>query len=128
MDLNQVTLPAVDLARSIGFYKTLGLKQIVGNSHYARFVLPKGDATLSLEKVDSIEGAQQITLYFEVADPRAVVEKLQSQGIHLETPVISQPWLWDEARLRDPSGNPLCIFQAGRNRRNPPWRMSDDDM
>jgi hypothetical protein len=25
--------------------------------------------------------------------------------------------------LRDPDGNILCLYHAGDNRRNPPWRL-----
>jgi hypothetical protein len=34
-----------------------------------------------------------------------------------------KPWLWREATLLDPSGHRLCLFQAGRYRRDPPWRL-----
>ena len=34
-----------------------------------------------------------------------------------------QPWLWREAYLRDPAGNLICLYHAGENRRNPPWRI-----
>jgi len=40
MRLNQVTVAARDLAASIAFYHTLGLKLIVRNDHYARFECP----------------------------------------------------------------------------------------
>ena len=49
MKLNQVTLPAHDLARSIAFYETLGFVLIVQNDHYARFENPSDHSTLSLE-------------------------------------------------------------------------------
>lgn len=48
MNLNQVTVPSLDLAKSISFYKRLGLKLIVeALPHYARFVCPDGDSTFS---------------------------------------------------------------------------------
>ena len=28
-----------------------------------------------------------------------------------------------EARLTDPAGNALCLYQAGETRRFPPWRL-----
>ena len=43
----------------------------------------------------------------------------------LEAPV-DQDWLWREARLADPSGNIICIYHAGENRRFPPWRIGDE--
>ena len=27
------------------------------------------------------------------------------------------------AYLRDPAGNLICLFWAGENRKNPPWRV-----
>jgi catechol 2,3-dioxygenase-like lactoylglutathione lyase family enzyme len=35
--LNQVTLAVSDLARSVDFYRRLGLEQIVADAGYARF-------------------------------------------------------------------------------------------
>ena len=37
----------------------------------------------------------------------------------------NQPWMWREARLRDPSGNTVFLYKAGEARRFPPWRMED---
>ncbi len=52
MNLNQVTLPAVELAPAIAFYQRLGLRLIVEDlPHYARFECPDGETTLSLEQV-----------------------------------------------------------------------------
>ena len=42
----------------------------------------------------------------------------------LRTP-LDRDWLWREARLTDPSGNVICIYHAGENRRFPPWRIAD---
>ena len=49
MRLNHVTLAVRDLDRSVAFYRSLGLRQIVADHGYARFVSPEGDSTLSLE-------------------------------------------------------------------------------
>ena len=43
--------------------------------------------------------------------------------VYLESLPTDRPWLWREARLRDPAGNALCLFFAGPNRRDPPWRV-----
>ena len=37
----------------------------------------------------------------------------------------NQPWMWREARLRDPDGNIIFFYKAGENRRFPPWRMQE---
>ena len=37
-------------------------------------------------------------------------------------------WLWREARLRDPSGNVVCLYHAGDYRRHPPWRVGEREL
>lgn len=124
MRLNQVTAPATDLAASIAFYETLGLKLIVRSEHYARFELPKGEATFSLHVVEGeIARANAPQLYFEVHDVDLTAQHLKDAGIVFETAPTDQRWLWREAWLRDPAGNALCIYHAGENRRFPPWRI-----
>lgn len=124
MRLNQITAPAHDLTASIAFYQTLGLKLIVRSEHYARFELPKGEATFSLHVVEGdIPRANAPQLYFEVHDVSLTVENLKAAGIAFETEPADQRWLWREAWLRDPAGNALCIYHAGENRRFPPWRI-----
>jgi catechol 2,3-dioxygenase-like lactoylglutathione lyase family enzyme len=122
--LNQVTLAVTDLDRSVDFYKRLGLKQIVADDHYARFVCPEGDSTLSLEHADVVPSSAA-TIYFECQDLDATIARLEQDGLVPEHGPVDQPWLWREARLRDPDGNPLCLFHAGENRLNPPWRLTD---
>ena len=43
MRLNQVTVPAADIAASVAFYQALGLRLIVRADHYARFECPDAD-------------------------------------------------------------------------------------
>lgn len=126
MRLNQVTVPALDLEASIAFYKTLGLRLIVKSPHYARFELPDGVATFSLHVVDGpIAQTRAPQLYFECDDLEGEVRRLKQAGVAFEAEITAQPWLWTEAWLRDPAGNQLCLFHAGDNRRNPPWRLKD---
>lgn len=124
MNLNQVTLPAVDLPRSVRFYQTLGLKLIVDSPHYARFECPDGDATFSLHAVDGEALANPALIYFECSDLDQRVADLKASGIEFDSDPQDQRWLWREARLRDPSGNPVCLYFAGENRKNPPWRVN----
>ena len=114
--LNQVTLPMA--AGSEAFYRLLGLTQIVdtGDGHYARFEAA-GGATLSTE-----QGAVP-TVFFECEDLDAEVARLQAAGIVFDHLPVAQPWLWREARLTDPAGNAICLYQADENRRFPPWRL-----
>ena len=126
MRLNQVTVPALDLERSVAFYRTLGLTLIVKNDHYARFELPDGDATLSLELTEDVQGAANGPhVYCECDDLDARVAALRAQGIVFDSDPADQRWLWREAWLTDPAGVKLCLYYAGDNRRNPPWRLRD---
>lgn len=126
MRLNQITAPATDLDRSIAFYRTLGLRLIVQSPNYARFELPEGEATFSLHVVDGPVAREQAPqLYFECDDLEVQIERLRQAGVAFETALTRQTWLWEEAWLRDPAGNHLCLFRAGEARRNPPWRIAD---
>ena len=55
-----------------------------------------------------------------------IVAELRKKGVIFELEPTDQDWLWREAYLRDPAGNKLCIYHAGENRRNPPWRVKDE--
>lgn len=126
MDLNQLTLPASDLERSVAFYRTLGLRLIVDSiPRYARFECPSGTSTLSLHHVATARPAEGLTIYFECEDLDARVERLRALGVSFESGPEDQRWLWREARLRDPDGHELCLFWAGENRRHPPWRVEE---
>ena len=124
MDLNQVTVPAVDVAASVEFYKQLGLRLIVDSvPRYARFECPDGNSTFSVERVDELPNGPGILIYFECRELDATVDKLKSLGIVFDSDSIDESWLWREAHLRDPAGNRICLFYAGENRKNPPWRI-----
>jgi catechol 2,3-dioxygenase-like lactoylglutathione lyase family enzyme len=122
MKLNQVTVPAVDLGRSIDFYKTLGFTLIVKADHYARFEIGDGAATFSLHLGEAAGNGP--SLYFECEDLDVRVAALKTQGIAFDHDPVDQTWLWREAWLRDPAGNKLCLYWAGENRRFPPWRIA----
>ena len=122
--LNQVTVTGTDYARSVDFYGRLGLKQIVDSPEngYARFETA-GGVTLSIQ-IDPEEKIQATTaIYLECDDLDERVEALARSGIAFEHGPRNQPWMWREARLRDPDGNILFFYKAGEARRFPPWRM-----
>ena len=124
MDLNQVTIPSIDLDRAIPFYQTLGLKLIVhAPPRYARFECPNGDSTFSIHLVDKLPLGTGIALYFECHDLDQKVRQLVEEGINFDMPPTDQRWLWREARLKDPDNNQLVLFYSGENRKNPPWRI-----
>lgn len=124
MKLNQVTLPARDYAASVAFYKQLGLTQIVdAPPRYARFEC-EGGATLSIHLVEANRADPGVLVYFETDHLDRRVEELQVAGLVFISGPRDEPWLWREARLRDPAGNEVCLFHAGENRRFPPWRLA----
>ena len=127
MNLNQVTVPCGDLDASVAFYRALGLRLIVHDPpDYARFECPGGDATFSVHRVREPRPGGGVVTYFEVADLDAAVRRLRDDGLEFESLPRDQPWLWREAHLRDPAGNRICLYRAGENRRNPPWRIRED--
>jgi len=123
MNLNQITVPVTDVATSILFYETLGLQLIVkALPNYARFVCKNG-ATFSLHQVTDLSQGTGIWVYFEVDNLAETFQALEAKGIRFETPPQDQPWLWQEASLKDPDGHHLIVYHAGKNRLDPPWRL-----
>jgi len=126
MNLDQISVPCTSLETSVAFYRRLGLRLIVSAPPaYARFECPVGGSTFSLHLVDAPPAEPGVLVYFEVDDVDARVRELEAAGIRFETAPVDQPWLWREAWLRDPAGNRLCLFHAGENRLDPPWRLAE---
>jgi catechol 2,3-dioxygenase-like lactoylglutathione lyase family enzyme len=123
--LNHVTVGVSDVERSVAFYETLGLRQIVADyPSYARFVCPDGDSTLSLLALaDGMAVPATTTVHFECDDLDRTVAELERKGLAFEQDPVDQPYLWREAILKDPDGNAIFLYSAGENRLNPPWRL-----
>ena len=84
MNLNQITVPTLDISTSIDFYTKLGLTLIVHSSdEYARFVCPDGNSTFSVQKVKQLHPTG-IKVYFEVKELDQKVEQLIKQGINID--------------------------------------------
>jgi hydroxymethylpyrimidine/phosphomethylpyrimidine kinase len=124
--LNQVTVTGRDYAAQVAFYRRLGLRQIVDSptNGYARFET-WGGATFSVQIDPDEEVLPTTAVYFECDDLDQRVEALARAGLHFEHGPRDQPWLWREARLRDPAGNIVFLYRAGEARRFPPWRMAE---
>lgn len=126
MNLNQITVPSLDVAKSMAFYESLGLQPVVkALPHYARFVCPDGDSTFSVHLVEALPKIAGVVIYFECIHLDEEVDKLIQKGIEFDEMPKDQPWLWREARLKDPDGNPLILYHAGENRLNPPWKVTE---
>lgn len=120
--LNQFTVPANDYAASVAFYKQMGLTLIVDSpeNDYARFEATNG-VTLSIHVGDGAAGGAMT--YLESGALDAWVAYLARRGVRFDQMPRDEEWGWREARLTDPAGNRLCLYQAGEYRRYPPWRV-----
>lgn len=120
--LNQVTVGCTNYAAAVDFYKALGLQQIVDSpsNGYARFEVPNG-VTFSIHASEDI--GTSTVVYFESKRLDAWVNELLSEGFAFEQMPQDESWGWREARLLDPSGNIVCLYSAGENRRYPAWRI-----
>jgi catechol 2,3-dioxygenase-like lactoylglutathione lyase family enzyme len=128
MNLNQATINCSKTVETVEFFQKLGLLLIVDSlPRYARLECPDGEATLSVSQAETRTAgsvpSENITIYFECNDLDAEVERLKSLGLTFDEDPTDRPWLWRQAYLKDPNGNKICLFHAGENRKNPPWRV-----
>lgn len=124
MNLNQITIPSINVEKAIVFYQMLGLKLIVESlPKYARFECVNGDATFSIHLVDELPKGLGTIVYFENDDLDTVVKELQVKGIVFDSLLEDKSWLWREASLKDFDGNQIILYKAGENRKNPPWKI-----
>ncbi|WP_209348523.1 bifunctional hydroxymethylpyrimidine kinase/phosphomethylpyrimidine kinase [Pontixanthobacter sp. CEM42] len=119
--LNQITLAVGDYEEAVLFYRAIGLHQMVDSpsNGYARFESP-GGATLSISTGHGEVGGTSV--YFECLNVNTFTGALREQGIAC-LPPKDQSWNWRESWISDPSGNRVCFYQAGEDRRYPPWRI-----
>ena len=124
MNLNQVTVPSLDLTKSIPFYEKIGLKLIVkALPHYARFECPNGGSTFSISQAEKLPSGQGVSVYFECENLDELVNVLIEKGIEFDELPNDKRYLWRVAKLKDLDGNQLVLFYGGENRLNPPWRI-----
>jgi len=65
-----------------------------------------------------------VVVSFECEDLEQRAAELSAAGYVFAEPPATKPWLWKESVLIDPDGHRLCLFQAGRYRLDPPWRLA----
>ena len=114
----------------MAWWQRFGLKLIVDSPpRYARFECPvyEGEepATLSLHQVERVAEGEGVQVYFEVSDVFIEVGGRCMNGIHPLGEPERKDWRWTEAWFRDPAGNSVCLYSAGKNRRFPPWRVGE---
>ncbi len=120
----RVALTTRDYERSVQFYcEGLGIKpaQIWNNEQGQALMLNLGNATLEIfdevqaQTIDRIETGQrlsgQIRFALQVPDLTAAVQRLLDHGATLVHPPVVTPWGDRNARLRDPDGIQITLFQ-----------------
>jgi uncharacterized glyoxalase superfamily protein PhnB len=79
--------------------------------------------TFSVHHFDEVSTGATPVVYFECENLDDTFAELKQKGVEFDSDPVDQSWLWREAYLRDPDGNIICLYFAGENRLNPPWRM-----
>jgi catechol 2,3-dioxygenase-like lactoylglutathione lyase family enzyme len=121
----RVALTTQDYERSIKFYcDGLGLEPsaIWNNGGGKALILDMGHATLEIfdeaqaETIDQIEAgkriSRQIRFALQVPDLQAAIERLLAHGAILVHPPVTTPWGDYNARLQDPDGMQITLFQV----------------
>lgn len=120
----RVALTVKDYERSVKFYcEALGLEpaQIWNNGQGKALVLELGNATLEIfdeaqaDIIDQLETGQrvsgQIRFALQVPNLNAAVVRLLDHGaVLIHAPVVT-PWGDTNARLQDPDGMQITLFQ-----------------
>jgi len=121
----RVAITAADYERMVRFYSEgLGLEpsQVWSNDQGRSLVLDLGRATLEVfdeqqaETVDRIEAGRRVSgpvrLALQVPDVEAAVERLLAHGATLVHPPVVTPWGDVNARLQDPDGMQVTLFEG----------------
>jgi uncharacterized glyoxalase superfamily protein PhnB len=118
--LNAVGIVASELARSLAFYRTLGLEVPDGDGHVEtafpnglRLMFDSEDVIRSFEPEWTRATGNQISLAFECSSP-AEVDELYARVVGAGYDGHKEPWnaFWGQryAQLRDPDGVPVDLF------------------
>lgn len=126
----RVALTASDYERSAKFYcEGLGLEpeQFWNNGQGRALILDMGNATLEIfdeaqaQTIDQIETGRrisgQIRFALQVPDLEAAVERLLAHGSTMVHPPVITPWGDHNARLQDPDGMQITLFQKPEGQR-----------
>lgn len=124
----RVALTTSDYERLVNFYsKGLGIEPaaIWNNDGGKALMLDMGKATLELfderqaEVIDQLEAGQrisgQIRFALQVPDLNAAIERLLAHGARLVHEPVLTPWGDYNARLQDPDGMQVTLFQASES-------------
>ena len=122
--LNAVGIVVADMARSIGFYRTLGLDvpETPDEGHVdaflpsgVRFMLDSEDVVRSFRPEWTRETGNQLGLALECESP-AEVDEVYARVVAAGFAGEKEPWdaFWGQryAQLRDPDGVPVDLYAA----------------
>jgi uncharacterized glyoxalase superfamily protein PhnB len=122
--LNAAGIVSSDLARSIGFYRALGLDlpETPGEGHLEatsangfRLMLDSEDVVKSFRPDWSRSAGNQLSLAFECSSP-AEVDEIYARVVAAGFAGEKEPWdaFWGQryAQLADPDGVPVDLFAA----------------
>jgi methylmalonyl-CoA/ethylmalonyl-CoA epimerase len=121
----RIALTTSDYERLVEFYSQgLGIEPsaIWNNDGGKALILDMGKATLELfderqaEVIDHLEVGQRVSGHIrfalQVPDLNAAIERLVAHGATLVHAPVMTPWGDYNARLRDPDGMQVTLFQA----------------
>ncbi len=122
----RVAITTADYERLVKFYgQGLGIEPaaVWNNDGGRALMLELGQATIEIfderqaEVIDFLEAGRrvsgQIRFALQVPDLDAAVERLLAHGAVLVHPPVLTPWGDRNARLQDPDGMQITLFQAG---------------
>lgn len=121
----RVAITTSDYDRLVRFY-CLGLgiepAAIWNNGQGRALILDMGKATLEIfdeaqaETIDALEAGRRVSgpvrFALQVPDSQAAMERLLANGATLVHPPVVTPWGDRNARLQDPDGMQITLFQA----------------
>ena len=121
----RVAITTSDYDRLVRFY-CLGLgiepAAIWNNGQGRALILDMGKATLEIfdeaqaETIDALEAGRRVSgpvrFALQVPDLQAAMERLLANGATLVHPPVVTPWGDRNARLQDPDGMQITLFQA----------------
>jgi len=108
--ISAVTFAVRDMARSVAFYRKLGLRLIRGGQHSSFSSFRLGEAYVNLATASSYDGEWWGRVIFRVNDVDAYHQSLTEAGLKPDQPKDA-PWGERFFHLVDPDGHELSFAQ-----------------
>lgn len=115
MRLAFVELRARDVAATEAWYRdVLGLEVVLRDEAAGFVLLRAGDGRLALKAGEPVPGGA--LLAFEVDDLDAWLARLEEKRVPLDGQLKESPEGYRRARLRDPDGHPITLYEWRHDR------------